>query len=89
MNREKDLSVRNMTAQQFNDIKWSFISHAMMDGYMSFVRRADTPFPLLKCSRVRYNPSTMEPKGRTTVHYMLNGKIIKTKEKLLKEIEGL
>jgi len=79
-----------MTPEEFDKIKWTFQSHLNMGDEHASTYRADTPFPLFACRHVTKNYTKYgNERFRTTVHYKLDGKVYKTKEKLLEAIKEL
>ena len=70
-----------MTEQEFDKTKWRMVSHLSCEDHHSSVYRCED-IPNLTCCKI-VNFKNGEPTRGGTTHYMLNGKVYKSKQKLL------
>lgn len=76
-----------MTEDEFCKTKWQPISHMSFREQHSTTYKCMDILELYCCRTVNFKDG--EPTGRGgTVHYMLNGKVYKTKQKLLEALNN-
>ena len=73
-----------MTAEELADIPFHMVSHLSMEGEHCSVYEDDSK-RLSLCYHVPYRDG--EPCGRTYTHYMIDGKVYKTKEKFIEALK--
>ena len=77
-----------MTEEEFKNLKFKFVSHlSMEDEHCTTYKAVDIPFSLMACKHTPYKDGV--PKRHFYVHYMLNGKVYTSREKLLEAIKEL
>lgn len=77
-----------MTKEEINQIPFKFSSHmSMEDEHTTTYSASYNEHLFAVCQHVPFKNG--EPKGRTYTHYMVDGKVFKTKEKFYQYCETL
>lgn len=76
-----------MTEQEFDKLEWQFNIHFNTTDYHSTVCKCKTIPNLFRCAKVNYKDGDPTNRG-CYAHYMLNGKVYKSKQKLLEVLNN-
>jgi hypothetical protein len=77
---------RTMTYEELKKVPFRFVSHlSMEDEHCTVYESKDKRISF--CNHVHFKNG--EPTGRTYRHYMIDGKVYKTKEKFIEALEKI